>query len=709
MKQRQAEFAGKKSAQSNAAISSFIDNRASAAADVQRKAMMDASPRHDGMRTLKQLMESDTAARTTSQKMKFEDPEQEESETSQRVSDEEILQGKFEIPQRAGIAEDKSQQGNFLPSAPTQLAKQEVLHPNNTGLPDNLKSGIENLSGMGMDHVRVHYNSPQPAQLNAHAYAQGSDIHLAPGQERHLPHEAWHVVQQAQGRVKPTIQMQSGVPVNDDAGLEHEADVMGAKAVAQRTDEGADENIAPMNLLAPSAMPVAQRAIGYEVELGTVAVRPRPGVAPPPVLSKGMVLWSGSGWDVSVDDLNGSFDLEMRTEPIDDLAAGGRSKAEGRLRTLAALWQRIDNANGIQPASFYSGNASPDIEILSAGAPHYAQIQASAGLSLDALREIRSGAAMAAVNVPGAAPAVAYINQGGEEHVGIRAQVTARLPNIRAALGLGAAENINNMAAVIGMIVEVPVNSWNTNAPYPKGFAGGLMARTDFATVLRQLPPNQVHAIATNAAAWRQELMHIARQMIITSPHAPAHVNGQTSVFRAGSAPGAANFGGRLRMGDWFRDLATGTDRLTAADYRTRYPGRAEADDLESLGSYGARMDAGSYDVQIGSALEAVAGAALVVAGTIASYAPVEGAAATGAAVAGTGALMTAHGVGNIATPNRNRPIFEFRALGQPDRPDLVDAGLAVWDYVDAAHGRGPGGANQLGLGQRIWNWWGSR
>ncbi|HET6989928.1 MAG TPA: DUF4157 domain-containing protein, partial [Bacteroidia bacterium] len=50
---------------------------------------------------------------------------------------------------------------------------------NNTGLPDNLKSGIENLSGISMNDVNVHYNSSQPAQLNAHAYAQGTDIHLA--------------------------------------------------------------------------------------------------------------------------------------------------------------------------------------------------------------------------------------------------------------------------------------------------------------------------------------------------------------------------------------------------------------------------------------------------------------------------------------------------------------------------------------------------
>lgn len=102
---------------------------------------------------------------------------------------------------------------------------------NNTGLPDNLKSGIESLSGYSLDDVKVHYNSPKPSKLQAHAYAQGTDIHLASGQEKHLPHEAWHVVQQKQGRVKPTLQMKGGVNVNDDKGLEKEADVMGAKAL----------------------------------------------------------------------------------------------------------------------------------------------------------------------------------------------------------------------------------------------------------------------------------------------------------------------------------------------------------------------------------------------------------------------------------------------------------------------------------------------
>jgi hypothetical protein len=115
-------------------------------------------------------------------------------------------------------------------TAPVQRA---AAPANKTGLPDNVKSGVEQLSGVSLGDVKVHYNSPKPAQLQAHAYAQGTDIHVASGQEKHVPHEAWHVVQQKQGRVQATTQMKGKVPVNDDAGLEMEADVMGAKAVAQ--------------------------------------------------------------------------------------------------------------------------------------------------------------------------------------------------------------------------------------------------------------------------------------------------------------------------------------------------------------------------------------------------------------------------------------------------------------------------------------------
>ena len=123
---------------------------------------------------------------------------------------------------------------------------------NNTGLPDSLKSGVESLSGYSLDDVRVHYNSSKPAAVQAYAYTQGTDIHIAPGQERCLPHEAWHVTQQMSGRVSPTTSI-GGVAVNDDASLEHEADVMGARA---STLQG--NNYAPVSRKAWSGSSVRQ-------------------------------------------------------------------------------------------------------------------------------------------------------------------------------------------------------------------------------------------------------------------------------------------------------------------------------------------------------------------------------------------------------------------------------------------------------------------
>jgi hypothetical protein len=132
---------------------------------------------------------------------------------------------------------------------------------NQTGMPNQLKAGIEALSGMDMSDVRVHRNSGKPAQLSALAYAQGNQIHLGPGQERHLPHEAWHVVQQRQGRVQPTMQM-AGVGVNDDVRLEREADSMGAKAL-QRVVETQSPAVPASNSSLPSQLTVQKVDVGY--------------------------------------------------------------------------------------------------------------------------------------------------------------------------------------------------------------------------------------------------------------------------------------------------------------------------------------------------------------------------------------------------------------------------------------------------------------
>ncbi len=148
---------------------------------------------------------------------------------AQRAQMEKIQNSPLMQKQREQIAVITNANAQNKNNIQRQSKTAETPPVNHTGLPDHLKTGIESLSGLSMNDVKVHYNSDKPAQLQALAYTQGNDIHVAPGQVHHLPHEAWHVVQQRQGRVAPTMQAR-GQAINDDHGLEQEADTMGAKA-----------------------------------------------------------------------------------------------------------------------------------------------------------------------------------------------------------------------------------------------------------------------------------------------------------------------------------------------------------------------------------------------------------------------------------------------------------------------------------------------
>jgi hypothetical protein len=221
----------------------LADNRPEATALMKMQELANDSPQVSQLRALQQLANNSqqVSQLRSLQQLANNSPQARQASQFQALADattplpiqQKIANG---IAQLAQVSEEQHE----LMQAKPQTAQRQPSatdgkpRPNNTGLPDNLKSGIEALSGMSLDHVKVHYNSAQPAQLNALAYAQGSDIHLAPGQEQHLPHEAWHIVLQAQGRVKPTMQMKDGVPVNDDAGLEREADVMGGRAIQKK-------------------------------------------------------------------------------------------------------------------------------------------------------------------------------------------------------------------------------------------------------------------------------------------------------------------------------------------------------------------------------------------------------------------------------------------------------------------------------------------
>ena len=284
----------------------------------------------DGLRPADLLALQRAVGNRQVQRMVAKANDEQQDETAEEAS-ERTVQTKLSV----GAPNDAyAQETDRVAGAVMTAPEATTSRSNRTGLPDGLKSGVESLSDISLDTVNVHYNSSQPVDLAALAYTQGSEIHVAPGQEQHLPHEAWHVVQQAQGRVQPTMQKQDGVPVNDNAGLEQEADVMGARAAAigqpaahslplQRQPEPAKDSssgsglsgqdgIGPRSVLAaetradrlaPSPRVVAQRSTRVAA-FDPTAQSPLAGAAQqrvPAVLQRRVAL----GNDISTDELKG--------------------------------------------------------------------------------------------------------------------------------------------------------------------------------------------------------------------------------------------------------------------------------------------------------------------------------------------------------------------------------------------------------------------
>lgn len=162
--------------------------------------------------------------------------------TSSKAGNESSLQSA--PPQQDKATSAATRQGQATPSgAPIgfDFGKMPVFPSSrqNPNLPQDLQANMENSFGQDFSGVGIHRNSQQAQRLNALAYTQGESIHFAPGEfnphsERGrnlIGHEFAHVVQQRSGVVQPTAVLGKGLALNDNQGLENEANNLGKKAV----------------------------------------------------------------------------------------------------------------------------------------------------------------------------------------------------------------------------------------------------------------------------------------------------------------------------------------------------------------------------------------------------------------------------------------------------------------------------------------------
>jgi len=136
---------------------------------------------------------------------------------------------------------DAYHQNPEVPFTSFDFGKTPVFPPSrlNPDLPHDLQANMESSFGQDFSGVNIHRNSQEALRLNALAYTQGESIHFAPGEftphsesgRNLIGHEFAHVVQQRSGVVNPTAVLGKGLALNNNQGLENEADRLGRKAV----------------------------------------------------------------------------------------------------------------------------------------------------------------------------------------------------------------------------------------------------------------------------------------------------------------------------------------------------------------------------------------------------------------------------------------------------------------------------------------------
>jgi hypothetical protein len=464
--------------------------------------------------------------------------------------------------------------GREAPAAEPATASPPLAAPaNSTGLPDRLKAGVEALSGFSMDDVKVHYGSAKPARLQALAYTRGTDIHVGPGQEKHLAHEAWHIVQQKQGRVGTTRQLK-GLGLNDDPSLEAEADRMGAIA---ETGAGPAPR-AGLQARATGEGPVQRRA-GIEYETMIPARRVPPAVVPPqqPVAPNDNSLWitqnevmaNGAGWDVVCDNSK----LEFVTDPPVTVPAL-RGVVNNLFGVLNAIPAPLGAVAGFQahigiaplhpynilpyPDTFISGKMQGTIGIDFAKVPAFLNLLTTHNLSAADARHRAYRQAFPNPN-PRQTEVIDDFStdtkalseakqQAVSDVIGEVDQLTqplrARLNQIPLGPGRTAQaeqhEKLRGLLMLVGQYIKFSANYTHSYAK--KSFP--IMARTSFSSMYKALPNHM-----------KREFLPLARQLVLV-------LNRQLNDVAFGQHANQLDVDARFTLGEWLDSIVVGGQRM---------------------------------------------------------------------------------------------------------------------------------------------------
>lgn len=488
-----------------------------------------------------------------------------------------------------------------VPEMPDPAPQTEVIQrvesvtpkENTTGLPDHLKAGIEGLSGLSLDDVHVHYNSAKPAQVDALAYTQGTEIHVGPGQEKHLAHEAWHVVQQKEGRVQPTLQAK-GVAINDDVGLEKEADVMGRKASNLTSDQMLP--IPPTQKRGITSNGSIQRMIGFEYQLVNSFVTPSEN-SNPENLNKGDTIGDKRNGIVPTIDIGmaGEYNLEVISDVFDEVSVRGWRNFKNAISATCNMVRRLETATSNEPR--------PVSEVLAGGIDGYdievrnqeGVLHITAGIQLDRLEKFltdfsnKTNVTLPNPNGPLATTVPDTVDRA-----------TTSLNQIQTLQGFPFSGTLKREIFSLVSILATTMQRLWVGTPYFKGLYR-LLNRTDMVTQVMHVrtrmdeeltggghPVPDPHPLRTVLEA---SLLDLDQPLVLHKP---------PTVDNADWAQ-AQRISMSLTRRQWLQQLFVGNDPLSVAWLKQQegVAGAQEAADiLESVGSFGGHTDPSASSIR---------------------------------------------------------------------------------------------------------------
>jgi len=468
------------------------------------------------------------------------------------------------------------------------------------GLPAPLRQGLEQLSGLDLSGVQVQRQSAEPARLGALAFTQGDHIHLGPGQDHHLPHEAWHVVQQRQGRVQARAQV-AGLPLNDDPALEREAEQMGAQALQLARAPGAGAGMAlpappqgrsqPLQRLAASGGGVVQRAVGFEFETSDRIQQRKLGGLYWAELPKAKVVMN-CGNDVKLTaDRNsaGHSVVEMVLDPpVDEANAAQFALA---ITTFTTVGNALGGLAANVPVTLdqvAALNGPQDMRIVPSGSHFRGNPQMTLGVRFDRLINFLDDAARgqhagAGVHGPGKDELTQYKGQ-------TLASVQAAQGLVHPQTGLPLSTKMQGLLALLGNYLKTgQANVQGHKLNYAKLISGAFMARTDFSHMFDKLPaleqvyftahPDQFADLALQVA----NLQHSEGTLLFDRGVRKSNEPNSSSYNKDHARARRTPLG--MTRGNWLEGLTDGRDSISSAQQR------GARDTLEGLGALGDRTD----------------------------------------------------------------------------------------------------------------------